>query len=84
MGGHSIGRLSAIVVSVCLFIAVLILNTLAGPGLRKLKKENNNNNNNYKHRETCLRLRLKKQCMTTHTVLFLFSTLFEWHWRHIR
>lgn len=33
MGGHSIGRLSAIVVSVCLFIAVLILNTLAGPGL---------------------------------------------------
>lgn len=39
MGGHSVGRLSAIAVSVCLFIVVLILNAIAGPGLRKLKQK---------------------------------------------
>ncbi|KAG5268586.1 hypothetical protein AALO_G00214190 [Alosa alosa] len=33
MGDHNVGRLSAIVVSFCLFIIMLIFNTLAGPGL---------------------------------------------------
>ncbi|KAL2085131.1 hypothetical protein ACEWY4_018451 [Coilia grayii] len=33
MAGHSIGRLSAIVMSICVFIIVLVFNALAGPGL---------------------------------------------------